>query len=265
MNHINKFFERLWTHYIASTPQALKIRSLFTDHGEVIVNDHVAFRTFNRCSFDLDCFTQVFQRYGYNVIDDYQFPEKHLYARAFKHDDPTMPKVFVSELLREKLSSDHQAIIEKTIKHTSIDQFELDSLVAGRIWPLITYNEYLALAEESEYAAWLLMMGLTANHFTISVNHLQKLTTLEKVNQFLINHGFTLNSVGGLIKGGPSVHLAQSSTIADRRKELFSCGTQAKIPTCFYEFALRYKLPSGELFQGFVTNNASRIFDSTKR
>ena len=31
------------------------------------------------------------------------------------------------------------------------------------------------------------------------------------------------------------------------------------------DFALRYPLPNGELFQGFVANSASRIFESTDR
>ena len=265
MSTLNRFFESLWTEYIASTPQALTIQSLFAEQGEEVVNDHVAFRTFNRCDFDLECFTRLFLAHGYETIDEYRFPEKHLKARAFKHSDSTLPKVFVSELLREELSAEHQVLMERVIKQTKVEEFTLSSFYAGRLWPMVTYQEYLSMAVESEYAAWLLVMGLTANHFTVSVNHLQKFTSVDQVNQFLLAHGFKLNNVGGLIKGGPEVYLAQSSTLADRRLEQFACGTQAEVPTCFYEFARRYELPSGELFQGFVTNNASRIFDSTQR
>jgi hypothetical protein len=42
----------------------------------------------------------------------------------------------------------------------------------------------------------------------------------------------------------------------------FTDGTRA-IPSCYYEFARRYRLPGGELFQGFVAASADRIFEST--
>ena len=36
-----------------------------------------------------------------------------------------------------------------------------------------------------------------------------------------------------------------------------------RIPSCYYEFARRYPLPSGEVFQGFVPESADTIFEST--
>ena len=37
------------------------------------------------------------------------------------------------------------------------------------------------------------------------------------------------------------------------------------IPCCYYEFARRYPLPNGNLFQGFVAKSADKIFESTNR
>ena len=74
-----------------------------------------------------------------------------------------------------------------------------------------------------------------------------------------------MNHLGGLIKGSPSVMLEQSSTLADRISFDFSCGICTEIPSCFYEFAYRHTQPDGRLFQGFVTNNAKDIFESTRR
>ena len=54
-----------------------------------------------------------------------------------------------------------------------------------------------------------------------------------------------------MVKGTPADRLEQSSTLADAIEVEFSDRT-AKIPSCYYEFARRYPLPSGELFQGFV-------------
>ena len=40
-------FDKLWAQYAKLTPQAQKIRSLLEERGEHVVNDHVAFRTFD--------------------------------------------------------------------------------------------------------------------------------------------------------------------------------------------------------------------------
>ena len=71
-----------------------------------------------------------------------------------------------------------------------------------------------------------------------------------------------LNTSGGEIKGSPEVCLAQSSTMADSMPVAFSDATVA-IPSCFYEFAQRYAMANGELYQGFVAASADKIFEST--
>ena len=40
-------------------------------------------------------------------------------------------------------------------------------------------------------------------------------------------------------------------------------GETVQIPSCFYEFAQRYELPDGKLYQGFVAASADKIFEST--
>ena len=107
-------------------------------------------------------------------------------------------------------------------------------------------------------SAW----GFRANHFTVSINQLKSGLSLAEVNEKLKAEGFTLNTSGGEIKGGEDVFLAQSSTMADRQKVAFTDET-LEIPSCFYEFAQRYKLPNGKLYQGFVAASADKIFEST--
>jgi hypothetical protein len=50
--------------------------------------------------------------------------------------------------------------------------------------------------------------------------------------------------------------------MADTADVTFSDGVLS-IPSCFYEFAQRYKLNSGEYYQGFVAASADKIFEST--
>ena len=54
----------------------------------------------------------------------------------------------------------------------------------------------------------------------------------------------------------------QSSTRADAVDVMFADGV-FRVPSCYYEFARRYPLPSGELFQGFVPTSANKLFEST--
>ena len=104
--------------------------------------------------------------------------------------------------------------------------------------------------------------GFRANHFAVSVNALQNFTTLESVNQALKDAGFSLNTSGGEIKGSADVLLEQSSTLADEAEVAFTDGVLS-VPSCFYEFALRYPTADGSLYTGFVAASADKIFEST--
>jgi hypothetical protein len=56
--------------------------------------------------------------------------------------------------------------------------------------------------------------------------------------------------------------LEQSSTLADLC--MINFNEEAKeIPSCYYEFALRYPMENGELYQGFIAASADKIFEST--
>ncbi len=104
---------------------------------------------------------------------------------------------------------------------------------------------YAALLDESEYAAWVAAFGFRVNHFTVDVNRLTTIADLAELNALLRAAGFTLNEAGGAIKGTPADRLEQSSTRADEVDVAFAEGV-ARVPSCYYEFARRYPLPSGE-------------------
>ncbi|WMC11240.1 DUF1338 domain-containing protein [Oceanimonas pelagia] len=258
---VNALFEALWQHYLAVTPSALKIHQLLGG-GEAIVNDHVAFRTFNHPRLGLDKLAAHFLALGYEQKGEYHFEAKKLYARHYEHPDPTVPKVFISELLLEQCSPELQRIVAGLV--AQVDDgltAREDFLYSGAPWRLC-YADYQTLAAESEYAGWLAAYGYRANHFTVSVNHLKDYDSLEAVNSALKQAGFRLNDAGGEIKGSPGVLLEQSSTLADTALVQFTDG-EAALPSCFYEFALRYPKPDGELYTGFVAASADRIFEST--
>lgn len=66
----------------------------------------------------------------------------------------------------------------------------------------------LNFSRESEYAAWTLVNGYAVNHVTISTHRLQShLRSIDNLNLFIEEHGYRLNSEGGLLKGICSVFL----------------------------------------------------------
>jgi len=264
MNH-HRFFDRLWQDYAEITPQAEAIQQLLIERGEPLVNDHVAFRTLADSPVALERLEPLLAKLGYSAYGQYRFQNKHLRARTYRHEmDETAPKIFLSELLIDELSEKVQAILHTFIAQIPPDAAaDLEIFWRGRLWAMPTYEAYCALRDESEYAAWLSVLGLRANHFTVSVNHLETLPNLKAVNRTLKELGFALNDVGGEIKGSPSLLLEQSSTLADRIAVTFADGETHRVPSCFYEFALRYEESPGKLFQGFIEGNADLIFEST--
>lgn len=258
---VEQFFNNLWQDYISKTPSAEKVHQVLGGGAEII-NDHVAFRTFNIAPVGLDTLAKLFEDMGYFANGDYHFKAKKLRAKHFEHQNKDLPKVFISELLVEEFSTETQQIIADMV--ASINPHEVEApefLYSGTHWQ-VSHAQYLQLLEESEYAAWMSAFGYCANHFTVSVNRLPGYTDLEEVNQKLKDEGFTLNSAGGEIKGNADVYLEQSSTMADEVPVVFADQT-AEIPSCFYEFAKRYNMPDGDLYTGFVAASADKIFEST--
>jgi len=260
---LTPFFDALWQDYIQLAPQAQVIHDLFSSENSEVVNDHVAFRTFANSALELERLEPLLLKLGYVIQGQYRFEQKKLRARSYIHSDPKVPKIFLSELLVQELSPVAQSILKAYIDQIQVSEFDSTLFYSGRAWPAPSWLEYQQLLQESEYAAWLLAIGIRANHFTISINHLSRYAGIREVGDAVKAAGFEVNRVGGEIKGGLDVYLEQASTLADQQSVEFANGDRHSIATCFYEFALRHPQPNGELFQGFVEGNADKIFDST--
>jgi hypothetical protein len=259
-----EIFQRLWKQYSSENPSAGKIYNLFQESGEQVVNDHVAFRTFNDPRVNIEVLSRLFLDAGYVPKGDYVFEAKKLMARHYELPGyPEAPRVFISELLLEEFSDDLQNIIKTALDSVDADVLSSPELIfQGRLFDPVSYEVYEKLRQESEYAAWLYVYGYRANHFTVSINYLKNFEGIEAVNAYLKAQGFELNSSGGEIKGNPGQLLEQSSTLADRVEVDFSDGKHV-IPSCYYEFARRYEDSQGRLFNGFVAGSADKIFEST--
>jgi len=261
---VAEIFEKLWEQYSLENPSAEQISDLFQNSGEKVVNDHVAFRTFDDHRVNIDVISRPFLEAGYVPAGEYYFAVKKLRARHFElPGEPESPRVFISELMLDEFSEDLRRTIKSELDAVSEELLASPELIFhGTIFKSIRYEVYNRLREESEYAAWLYAFGYRANHFTVSINYLSGFNKIEAVNDFLKENGYPLNSSGGEIKGTPDQLLEQSSTLADRVELNFSEGVYA-IPGCYYEFALRYAGKDGHLFNGFIAGSADKIFEST--
>jgi len=257
-------FERLWQDYITQNPATKKVYDLLTREGETIVNDHIAFRTYNHPLIGIDVLAKVFIRNGYEYKRDYHFAQKKLYAKHFEHKtDLEAPRVFISELLVDQFSEHMKHIVNEWVGNIPIKLLKSDNLIyAGNVSGTPSFKTYEKLRIESEYAAWLYVNGFCANHFTVSINALKEYDTVEKVNTFLKSNGFLLNDANGEIQGTPTDLLEQSSIKAGIIRVPFQEG-EFDIPACYYEFALRHPEPDGKLYSGFVSQSADKIFEST--
>ena len=68
MKHLDIFINNLWNKYTSYTPSASEICKLF---GEEVVNDHIAFRTFDFPSCNIEVQAKFLSTFNYKVCGDY--------------------------------------------------------------------------------------------------------------------------------------------------------------------------------------------------
>ncbi len=250
-----------------------------------IENDHVAFRTLGVSPCGIASLDRIFLHYGYARRDSYHFAEKKLDAFWYAPPEESLPRVFISELRVNDLSAEAQRCIRgytDEVRSGHVDAVDLDSTEAVAaflrqgLWRTPSLDDYLLLARESEYAAWVLYNRYQLNHFTISIHNLKEgYSTIERFNAFLESRGFVLNDAGGKSKTSPDGLLIQSSTVANMIDATFARGESRSIAGSYVEFAERKVLPEfrgmppaavtrRERREGFEASNADRIFESTR-
>lgn len=259
-----------------------------TYDGGQVCYDHFAFRTFNVDNCGISALAQFFLDFGYIARGELSFPAKHLRAVWFSPPqhlldcngegiNGPLPRIFISELLVDKLSPEAQEIIKKytSISSSGSKYAALASVLGTLTWPTPLLSDYQLLARESEYAAWTLVNGYALNHLTISVHRLKSdVQKIGKLNELIQSNKFKLNTEGGILKVSPDGRLLQSSTVADSMVFHFAEGISESVPASYIEFAERLVLPEYESLpvdkiselhrrDGFEVGNADKIFEST--
>jgi hypothetical protein len=268
---------------VAAIMNAMVKEKVINDPSE-IENDHIAFRTMGVKFLGIQSLEKIFLHLGYKRMDHYYFPEKKLDAYWYSPSDPKDPRIFISELRVNDLSEKTKNIITSytnEVKSDPVEKLDLNNALAideflhSGLWRLPTWEDYSALADESEYAAWTIYNRYYLNHFTISVHNLKEgYNTIADFNNFLEQYGFLLNDSSGKIKQSPDKGLLQSSTVAHMTDALFANDDHHRIPGSYVEFAERRVRPEFQHLapseirrehrrEGFEAANADKIFEST--
>jgi hypothetical protein len=257
-----EFLSQAWARYVRLTPDAAVIHRLLSERGERIINDHVAFRTFDVPGIGRLELGRVFEAWGWKRSpEELDFPEKKLKASYWLPPSAELPKIFISELMLQKCSPDLQAWVHSFAKAPG--RGLSPSYFLEPSWQSVSHSDYDRFYRESEYASWTAAFGVQVNHFTVFVNALKTFTGLEELNAFLTSNKLQLNEAGGVIKGTPAEKLEQSSTMARKIPWTFDGGATREVLGCYYEFAKRHPLGAGgALFQGFIPKSADKIFES---
>lgn len=286
---LDHILEALFVPYRDRVPDVRKItdamlaKGIIGDEGE-IVNDHIAFRTLGVPHLGIASFEKIFLHYGYTKKDHYYFEGKKLDAYWYAPPTDRYPRIFMSELRVGELSQKAQKIIHEYTKNIVSDPVDLldldDAASVGKffyspLWELPTLMDYNTLANESEYAAWVIYNRYYLNHYTISVHEFsEEYNTVAKFNTFLETIGIRLNTSGGKVKTSADGLLKQSSTVAEMTEATFADGQKMEIAGSYVEFAERLVLPKFRQLHpstverhhrrdGFESANADKIFEST--
>lgn len=266
------------------------IADLVVNGAEDVENDHIAFRTMGVPQLGIASLEKIFRTLGYERRDFFTFETKKLNAHWYSPPEPAFPRIFISELRVADLSAEAQRIIRSytdEVPTDPVDKLDLsdgpaiDAFLHTPLWRTPTWSDYQRLADESEYAAWVIYNRYYLNHFTVSVHNLPPgYDTIYRFNDFLKRHGFVLNNTGGEAKVSADGLLRQSSTVAEMVEAQFDDGAggtlRRLISGSYVEFAERRVLPAFEHLppeqirrehrrDGFEVASADKIFESTYR
>ena len=230
----------LWQAYAAQVPYARTFEELA---GAQLRNDHLAFRSLKGRG-GIEPIASFFEQHGWQRRDAYDFPDAHLDAIYLAK--PGAPRVFVSQLRAEDLSSRARRILEQLPPPGPVR--DASSFCAPGI--AVSEGELLELERESQYGAWLLLFGREVNHFTASVPN------VEEWQRRMKDAGIPMKEE---IEGAPGAGLRQTATkAAPRRVQLRERAREW--PYAYLEIAER----NGG-FDGFVAAQARQLFEMTRR
>ena len=292
-----RLLDKLWERYRSRVSYVRTYEDVVRRAGGAFVNDHIAFRTLacQKPSAGIFSVSRIFEALGYAPAASYFFPDKRLEATHYQHPTPGFPKLFVSELHTWELSSKGNAVVLKSLRGhrppladavlaACREADKASAPAAAKLlgtlmdhfselpWPMPQKSDVVALNEESQYAAWVLVRGYDVNHFTASVNShgVESLGDIEKTVGALRHAGVPMKTA---IEGERGSKLRQSATeavVTDVSVKQGSKTVKMPWPYAYCEIAERGMsvdpdTGTAKRFEGFLGGQASQLFEMTRR
>jgi hypothetical protein len=285
-------WEKLWQDYSRRVAYARTYQKMIEEAGGAIANDHIAFRSLRLNVGDINLgipyVASIAEVLGYEAAGEYEFRDRHIYARHYRHRDRVdLPKLFISELIVEAFPD---SIVEKIEATVSSDRFfdlktlkmkaNSDEAIAStlqtvftRPWQPPKRSIVEAINQVSQYGAWVLLHGYSVNHFTGYINrqNSDRYRDIETTASGLADRGIPMKDA---IEGSRGSGLRQTATQAvtemvavwdDAKGEL----TEIPWTYAYYEIAERnfVEVASGQsvLFEGFLDAQAQNLFEMTRK
>ena len=264
-----RLLDSLWLRYRARMAHVRRYEALVGD----FLNDHIAFRTFAASQPAAGIFStsRLFEALGYVAAACYEFPDKDLSSIHYQHPNPEFPKLFISQLKTWELSAPSRETIQRSLK-THRAPLGDDFLAAlGRLeapskllqaalshfaklpWALPRKQDVIALDEESQFGAWVLVNGYDVIHFTGSVADIEKTVSAMEAAGIPMKAG---------IEGARGSRLRQSATEAVTREvAVLDGGKKTTMPWTYAYFEIAERRAG---FEGFLGGQAAQLFEMTK-
>lgn len=291
-----RLFDRLWHRYQSRVSYVQTYTRVIAQAGATFFNDHIAFRTLagQTPQAGIAHISRIFEALGYVAAGCYHFPDKHLGAIHYQHENRQFPKIFISELQVWQLSTETRRALRPSLERVrpaldieilarlahldSLPVEEQDELLLildhyfrQLPWPLPQRDDVVQVHRESQYGAWVLVHGFDVNHFTSLINShaVPALDSIEKTIAALRAAGVPMKAE---IEGAPGSILRQSATEAVNTEVSVSSGTEEmRIPWTYAYFELAERgtvvnpqTNEPERFEGFLGPQATQLFEMTR-
>ena len=295
-----ELWAQLWEIYRQRVNYARVYEAMIQAAGGIVANDHIAFRSLRldvesptgAVNLGITYLENIVEWLGYQVVGEYKFGDRHLYARHYRHpaqDELDLPKLFISELIVEQLPNSIVSMIQNTVQSGSF--FDLLALQQSslasekdyqgiaqallpafkRPWSPPKRTVVEAVNEVSQYGSWVLLHGYSVNHFTAYINrqHTPIYPDIESTAQALASKGVPMKD---RFEGGQASGLQQTAThaVIEPVEVLDEQGNldQMAWSYAYYELAQRYFVEDStgkkNLFEGFIAPQAQNLFEMTK-
>ena len=232
--------------YIDLTPSFQKIFKLFSQNNQSPILDHYAIRSFNLSN----SLKPLLKAKYIQQKNTFSFPNHHATATWFYHSQFQIPRVFTSQY--------NSIYTDPNLINSNLDLNEINHYIQNpNMKP--SFYLYQTIQDKNQYLAWTLLHRNLINHIAFETPNIHLITNQIK------NNGFKINNETNPIQVSEDGLLLQSSIQADKVKYPF-CDKEEWVPGGFVEFIeRRYNPETGEKREGFETQNANVIFNSTKK